>query len=783
MEHLRVLRRSLVESLTGLAVAAVLSAAMADVSARRQSRSRTAPSRVSRSTVAARREGRNTGDIGSAKPALGRLQLDCREQPTSTAVLPAPSHRADIQGLRAVAVLLVALGHAGVGFVSGGFVGVDVFFVLSGFLITSLLLAEARTHGRVSLLEFYLRRARRIVPAASLTLLVTTLAAFLLLNFVRAREAVHDSLQAGAFAANFRFAARGVDYFAANDPPSPVLHYWSLSVEEQFYFVWPLLLAITLFGVPVWRRRHGVDWRVRRLLIVVLVLTTASLAWSVHLTSTSPTAAYFSPFTRAWELGLGAMIAVCASALGRIPAAARGVMGWAGVTAIAVAALTFSEATPFPGSAGLLPTAGTALAIIAGMGSRTPRLAVGRLLALRPMLIVGDRSYALYLWHWPVLILADAYAGRELPVSAKLGLVLGAFLLSCVSYALVENPVRRRARSGKATVLVAAACTAALLGTAGVALAGIDRAQQRFEGPISAGTPIAAVELGSLASNGVKGALPAVVAAVEAARRGEPIPSGLTPRLGQLGGLPPAYAQPSKCIGQDGRSKSTTPICRIGERSSRKLIVLMGDSHAMMWLPALLEMARHDHWAVVPFLRLGCTPGKWTTNYGRKGCRDWYRWAIREIKRLRPRVTVIGGSIDQRPTAITRAAIEGVLAAAKELKASGRVVVIGDPEGLNRDPVDCVLSRNASMASCTTTWPTRSLAFYDEVARRARHPGAGFLDTRGFVCFKRRCPAVIGRTIAWADTNHMSAAYSAQLWVAFRAALMRAIPKTRSARP
>jgi SGNH domain (fused to AT3 domains) len=205
----------------------------------------------------------------------------------------------------------------------------------------------------------------------------------------------------------------------------------------------------------------------------------------------------------------------------------------------------------------------------------------------------------------------------------------------------------------------------------------------------------------------------------------------------------------------------------------------MGDSHAMMWLPALLETARHDHWAVVPILRLGCTPGKWTTNYGRKACRDWYRWAIREIKRIRPHATLIGGSIDQRPAATTRAAIEGVLAAAQELKASGRVVVIGDPEGLNRDPVDCVLSRNASTATCTTTWPTQSVAFYDEVARRATHLGVGFLNTRGFVCFERRCPAVIGRTIAWADTNHVSAAYSAQLGGAFRAALTRAISKTR----
>src|SRR5438034_635988 len=160
-------------------------------------------------------------------------------------------HRADIQGLRALAVLLVVLAHAGVSFLPGGFVGVDVFFVLSGFLITGLLLAEARAHGSVSLLDFYVRRARRILPAAALTLLATDIAAFFLLNFVRARGTVEDSLHAAGFAANFQFAGRGVDYFARADPPSPLLHYWSLSVEEQFYVAWPLLLSIALFGVAL----------------------------------------------------------------------------------------------------------------------------------------------------------------------------------------------------------------------------------------------------------------------------------------------------------------------------------------------------------------------------------------------------------------------------------------------------------------------------------------------------------------------------------------------------
>ena len=313
------------------------------------------------------------------------------EQPA--APRPSPAHRGDIQGLRAVAVLLVVFAHAGVWFLPGGFVGVDVFFVLSGFLITNLLLVEARARGSVSLLEFYVRRARRILPAAALTLLVTDVAAFFLLNFLRAGDAIHESLYAAAFTANFRFAQHEVDYFAQAEPPSPLLHYWSLSVEEQFYLVWPLLFSMALFGFAFIRRHRGMARRYeRRLLVVVLVLAAASLAWSIHATATLPQAAYFSPFTRAWELGLGAALAVSASFIGRAPLVARALMGWDGMAAIAYAAVGFSERTPFPGSAALVPTVGTALAIVAGMGDRSPRLAVGRLLELRPMRIVGDRS-------------------------------------------------------------------------------------------------------------------------------------------------------------------------------------------------------------------------------------------------------------------------------------------------------------------------------------------------------------------------------------------------------
>ena len=713
----------------------------------------------------------------AARPA--RLRSPVRRSGvsgTGLAEIASPSasaslaHRADIQGLRAVAVLLVVVAHAGVRFVSGGFVGVDVFFVLSGFLITGLLLAEARKGGSVSLLGFYVRRARRILPAAMLTLVATDIAAYLLVNFVRARETVDDSLHAAGFAANFHFAAQGFNYFAQSEPPSPLLHYWSLSVEEQFYLVWPLLLSLTLFGIA-WVLRRRTAGCERRLLWLIGILTTLSLVYSIHLTATSPTAAYYSPFARAWELGLGATLAVATAQLARLPGSVTVVLGWSGIAAIAVAAVGFSSSTPFPGWAALLPTVGTACAIVAGMGASTPRLAVGRWLGVRPMSMIGDRSYAFYLWHWPVLILAAGYAGHALSLPVKLELMVGAFVLSCVSYALVENPIRRRMRSRAKTLVVVLACAGVFLGTAVGSLAGIDREQRRFQGPTS--TQTAPLGIHGPTST-AKGALSPVIAAVQSARAGAPLPSPLTPAIDHLNSHPAPYAIPPECLGHNNSGVIAIKVCRLGDSSSKKLIVLMGDSHAFMWVPAVLEMAWHDHLAVVPLLRLGCTPSNWPPAHRSGRCAEWFRWAIGRIKHLHPSAVLLGGSIDQMQTAAVGREVAGVVGAARELHGLGRVVVIGDPEGLDFNPVDCLLKPGATMGTCTTTWPASALRGYNHVKQGVTRLGIGFLATRGFVSYQREYPAVIGHTIVWLDGNHMTYLYSAQVAGAFRAAYLHA---------
>jgi peptidoglycan/LPS O-acetylase OafA/YrhL len=672
-----------------------------------------------------------------------------------------------LDSLRAFAVFAVIVSHTGPRVLEPyalGMRGVQLFFVLSGFLITGILLAgrHATASRPDTLRAFYCRRFLRIFPAYYSVLLIT-----LIIGIPQVRQGIGWHL---AYLSNVRAARLG-------SWEGPVSHLWSLSVEEQFYLVWPAVLSVVLFGIAFTRRRHHMAPRNRRLLLTVVVLGGISLGWSVHMTATLPLAAYFSPLTRAWELGIGAALAVGASAFVRVPAAIRLLMGWAGLVAIAAAAVLFSETTPFPGLFALIPTVGTALAIAAGIGDQHSRVAAGRLLAVRPMCFLGDRSYAIYLWHWPILILAAQYVGHGLSLPAKLGLVAAALLLSCVSFALVENPIRRKTHSRRAAALVFAVSLAAVLATATVSLAAIRGEQQRFGGiASSAPTPVLSSALRSYPTRaGAQWALPEVVAAVRAARRGDPLPSDLTPPVHQLRAIPPQYALPKACMSRNASSSSTSRLCRFGERTSRRLIVLIGDSHAWMWLPTVLEVAWRDGWAVVPLIRTGCMPNRWVTNEGPEGCRGWYRWATSRVRLLHPEVTLVGGSIGEEQTSAERAATDGIIAMATSLKPVGRIIVIGDPEGLSASPVDCLLASNASMASCTTAWPPDALQGYDRVAARTRQAGVGFIATRGFFCFDRQCPAVIGSTIAYSDNSHITAVYAGQLTDAFRAGFRRAL--------
>ncbi|MCU1437651.1 MAG: acyltransferase, partial [Naasia sp.] len=343
--------------------------------------------------------------------------------------------RHDIQGLRALAVVAVILNHL-IGFPVGGFVGVDVFFVISGFVITAMLLREHEKTGRVSFADFYRRRVRRIIPAAALVLVVTTAAAGLLYLPSRAAGIAVDSLWALFFSANWRFAATGTDYWSDDGFLSPVQHYWSLGVEEQYYAAWPVLL-VAVFAFAAARR-----WTARRkqvaLAAALAVLVVASFGWAMWETGARPTWAYFSTFSRAWELGIGALIAIAAPLLGRIPGALRPILGWAGLGGIAASLVVVSEGVAFPAPWAALPVLATALVVAAGTGGRQRYLwpltnPVARYL--------GDISYSLYLWHFPVIILLAAVLPRDGVYYALVPIVV--LILAAGSYAFVEDPLRR----------------------------------------------------------------------------------------------------------------------------------------------------------------------------------------------------------------------------------------------------------------------------------------------------------------------------------------------------
>ena len=342
--------------------------------------------------------------------------------------------RPDVQGLRAVAVLLVALFHADVPGLGGGYVGVDVFFVISGFVITGVLLRERARLGSTSLLHFYTRRIRRILPAATLVIIVSVLAANAVLGPVSGSETAIDARWASIFLINFHFVATGTNYLSSQLPPSVLQNYWSLAVEEQFYLVYPAIFLVVagLSSRTPLRRRVG--WTLSAAVV-------ASFVWSIVQTGSNPTAAYFSPLTRVWELALGGLIAVSSVQLRRIPKAMASALSWIGLGSILLASVVFSAATPYPGWRVALPVVGAAL-VIAG-GTVEPAHGVERLLGLRPFQWVALISFSLYLWHWPILEIAAQRRGvATLPVWDNVVLLLVAGLLATVTYLFVENPVR-----------------------------------------------------------------------------------------------------------------------------------------------------------------------------------------------------------------------------------------------------------------------------------------------------------------------------------------------------
>ncbi len=374
-------------------------------------------------------------------------------------------HRPDIDGLRAVAVLLVVLYHVGVPGITGGFVGVDVFFVISGYLITSLLVLEAETHGRISLSDFYARRVRRLFPALMIVMLVTVAlgAVFLLPVFGEQTKLVKSAVATSLYLSNFYFWEYTGNYFDGPAELEPMLHTWSLAVEEQFYLFWPLLIISVMVvcrpGSAVFRRNVGIA------MAVILVLSFAASVWS---TAAYPRAAYYLMPSRAWQFAVGGLIAAVPSGNRDGNTLAGAFLSLLGLLTVVWSAIHLTAKSPFPGLNALAPTLGAGAVILGGL--LNPTSVAARLLAIRPMVFIGLLSYSWYLWHWPLLSIAKSAAlqAHDLPRDALLG--AAAFVAAAITYYVVENPVRYR-RPGpfartKSTLWAGAAISVIMLAAA-----------------------------------------------------------------------------------------------------------------------------------------------------------------------------------------------------------------------------------------------------------------------------------------------------------------------------
>ncbi|SOD71578.1 peptidoglycan/LPS O-acetylase OafA/YrhL [Jatrophihabitans sp. GAS493] len=676
-----------------------------------------------------------------------------------------PTFRPDVEGMRAVAVALVVLYHCGVTAIPGGYVGVDVFFVISGFLITSLLVREFETGGRISISDFYARRFRRILPAATVVLIATVAASALFLPITRIASIAKDAIWTSVFMANFRFSATGTNYLSAAAPPSPLQHYWSLAVEEQFYFVWPLLLFMILkLG------RGGKLHRVPTTLITA-GLCVVSFLWCVSSTSSNATVAYFSPFTRAWELGIGALIAVSGVALAstRMAKWIPFVAGWIGIVMIGYAAVHFTAATPFPGKAAALPVIGTGLLIIGGQ--YRARGGANWILTFPLLQWVGKLSYGWYLWHWPILTIAtERYP--NLTVFEKLLLALAGLLLAFVSFHVIEGPVRRSVpllKSAYLSIFCGLLAIATVIAFANAFLVMDNGRTTLARSQAAAAAKQVGTNTGTATAN-------TVLADVKDAANDTKIPSPLTvPLLLVPSDKGPAYAE--GCIANI--ESTTSKICKHLATSQSPTVVLFGDSHAAQWMPALENIATRTPINLYVITKQSCPVADIevlnpTTKNNYPQCSQWRQWALGQIKALHPSLVVVGEHIEAQPNGAGDTSWQaGLQKSLTTLKSSAdNVAVLSDVPAHAQPTAECLSQHGRDISKCGDS-PANSILLQHEAANAAtaQQVGVSYVDAVPWLCTTKICPAVIANTVTSFDGTHLSASYSTYLGTALGTAL------------
>ncbi|MEE4025383.1 acyltransferase family protein [Gordonia sp. PKS22-38] len=546
----------------------------------------------------------------------------------------------DIAGLRGIAVLLVVLFHAHVPFVTGGFVGVDIFFVISGFLITRLLIREYETTGSLSFKGFYARRARRIIPAAALVIVVSIIGAALTMPLLKVFKQAIDLLAAAAQLANWHFLSQNADYLAGAIDGSLATHFWSLSIEEQLYFVWPLAVFAAAAVASRTALRRYVSMRMA-VGLVVGAITVASLVVAIRLTPTDPAAAYMATYSRAWQFGVGGLIAVAAPLFAlrwkspRLAAVVAILIGWLGFAGIVVAVVTIDSTTPYPGTAALLPTMGAALVIASGQlrPRRTPTIST--LLSTPPLTFLGRVSYAWYLWHWPAIVLFETVTGAT-SWPALLLVSVVALGIATLSTLFFEEPIiNNRELRRNASASISVGVTGVVVGLAVTMTAGVVAVQ------IASRDTVANAALSYQSVFGSESTEPA----------GPVVPNPFQ-----------AYddrPEPHECLIPVGE-QAAGHDCTFGPDNGLP-VVLFGDSHADQWSEAIRSIGSTHGWQIHQFTKAACpaqnlrprpgVPDPYTTSE----CTQWRADALQDITSLAPKIIVVSSLSTYVPE---RAAVE-----------------------------------------------------------------------------------------------------------------------------
>jgi peptidoglycan/LPS O-acetylase OafA/YrhL len=658
--------------------------------------------------------------------------------------------RLEVQALRALAVVLVLLFHFWPGRVPGGYVGVDVFFVISGFLITGHLLREVESTGRVRLARFWARRARRLLPAAYLVIAVSAVATFLLVPVTLWQQWFRETIGATLYVENWVLAADAVDYLAAENDPSPVQHYWTLSVEEQFYLVWPLLvLGACALAVRLRRSPRAAT------AVVLGVATASSFAYSLWLTVDNPSSAYFVTTTRAWQFGAGALLALLlARGVRPLPGGVRVALSWGGLAAIAGCGLLYDAATPFPGTAAILPVVATLVVIVAGTPSGS--LSPAPLMTWRPVQYTGEISYSLYLWHWPVIILAPFVLGREAGLLDRVLLLVGVVVLSALTKRYVEDPARFTHRWGLQRPGRALGITAVVaLAVSAVAGAGWAVADARAQEQAAVAERLVADMPPCFGAGSMDPENPC---------DNPDLDGMLVPAPEAVGG---DYADYPACWVEG--DEDVLKECTFGPVDDPDVphLVLVGDSHARAMLPAFIALAEEGHISLTPQLKATCA---WTTglmNYDdpqrSETCETWKDqlrpWLVDNADRIDAVVTtgyvkMLSGTASEQ--------VDRMAADWRPVAAAG-VPIIGltDNPWHRTGPSKCLEKLDVVEATSCDISRKRAFPFPDTFAATVEAvPGSRHLDLTDYYCDDRRCPSVIGGVNVYRDNSHLTTTYT-----------------------